>query len=53
MERVSKSYRFKKDSVDKLEVIRAAMEKELGSKISATAALEILINKYHSEYIKK
>lgn len=53
MERVAKSYRFKKDSVDKLEIVRAAIEHDLGIKISATAAIEFLINKYHTNHIKK
>jgi len=53
MERVAKSYRFKKESVDKLEEIRAAVESDLGMKISATAAIEFLINKYHADHIKK
>ena len=52
MERIAKSYRFKKESVDKLEAIQVALEQELGTKISATAAIEILINKYHNEHIK-
>lgn len=52
MGRISKSYRFKRDTIDKLEDIQISIENDLGTKISATAAIEILINKYHNENIK-
>lgn len=53
MELLPKSYRFQKETVDKLEEVRGYIEKDLGTRINATAALEILITKYHNEYIKK
>lgn len=49
MERISKTYRFKKETVEHLEAVRESIEKELGMKVSSTAAIEILINKAYKE----
>lgn len=48
-----RSYRFQQATIDKMEEVREHIEKDLGTKISATSALEILITKYHKEYIQK
>lgn len=45
MERISKTYRFKKETVEQLEVLREKLEKQLGIKMSATSTIEYLINK--------
>ncbi|HLS36612.1 MAG TPA: hypothetical protein VK061_10255 [Bacillota bacterium] len=47
--RVAKTYRFKSETVDQLETVRAMLEEKLGMKVSATAAIEYLINNYYRE----
>lgn len=48
-----KSYRFQQETIDKLEKVRKSIEEDLGTRITASAALEILINKYYKEHIDK
>lgn len=53
MELKPRSYRFQQQTLDKLEEIRDFIEKDLGTKINATSALEIIITRYHKEHIKE